>query len=50
MAVEAGAPDWASLAGVLDRLAAASAAGDLAAANAALSQLVPDYRREEAMA
>ncbi|HEY2891632.1 MAG TPA: nucleoside-diphosphate sugar epimerase/dehydratase [Dongiaceae bacterium] len=50
MAVEAGAPDWASLAGVLDRLAAASAAGDLAAANAALSQLVPDYRREEAAA
>jgi O-antigen biosynthesis protein WbqV len=50
MAVEAGAPDWAILAGVLDRLAAASAAGDLAGANAALSQLVPDYRREEAAA
>jgi len=50
MAVEAGAPDWAILAGVLDRLAAASAAGDLAAANAALTQLVPDYRREEAAA
>ena len=46
LAVDAGAPDWTSLAGVLDRLAAASAAGDLAGAGAALAELVPDYSPE----
>jgi FlaA1/EpsC-like NDP-sugar epimerase len=46
LAVDAGAPNWANLAAVLDRLAEASKWGDLAAASAALSELVPDYRPE----
>ena len=50
MAVEAGAPDWAVLARVIDRLAAASIAGDLASANATLAELVTDYTREDAAA
>jgi FlaA1/EpsC-like NDP-sugar epimerase len=50
MVVDAGAPDWASLVTVLDRLAASSLAGDLAIAGAALAELVPDYTREEARA
>jgi O-antigen biosynthesis protein WbqV len=50
LAVEAGAPDWAMLSRSLDRLAAASQSGDLAGASAALTELVPDYTREEAAA
>ena len=50
LAVEAGAPDWTMLRGSLARLAAASQAGDLASASAALADLVPDYTREEAAA
>ena len=50
MVVDAGAPDWASLSIVVDRLTAASLAGDLAAASTALAELVPDYTREEARA
>jgi O-antigen biosynthesis protein WbqV len=46
LAVDAGAPDWAVLGGVLDRLAAASQMGDLDAASAVLGELVPDYRPE----
>jgi len=50
MVVEAGAPDWAMLARVIDRLATASVAGDLASANATLAELVTDYTREEVAA
>ncbi len=46
LAVGAGAPDWAMLAAVLDRLAAACRAGDLTGAGAALAELVPDYLPE----
>jgi FlaA1/EpsC-like NDP-sugar epimerase len=46
LAVDAGAPDWAKLAAVLDALARASERCDLAAASAALGELVPDYRPE----
>ncbi len=43
LAVDAGAPDWTGLVGVLDRLAAASRIGDVVDASVALSELVPDY-------
>ena len=40
---DAGAPDWNMLATVLDRLTAASRAGDMTTAGATLAELVPDY-------
>jgi FlaA1/EpsC-like NDP-sugar epimerase len=46
--IAAGAPDWAELAPLLDRLAAAAAGGDLAGTGAALGDLVPDYRPDAA--
>src|SRR5439155_26289425 len=46
LVVDAGAPDWATLAAVLDDLARASERCDLATASATLGQLVPDYRPE----